>query len=94
MSTVSDEKNSEAIMVRVTPTIMREVEEAQRLSGLKPATLARMGLLEVVARLRAEAPEVSPDVARAIAVANARGIDVAKVLTDALEAKVTADAAA
>lgn len=81
-------------MVRITPSIMQQVAQVSAKAGLKPATLARMGLLEVVERLGAQAPEISPEIARAIASANERGVDVARVLTDALEAKLTADATA
>lgn len=91
---MSDEKNSAAIMVRITPTIMARVSAVAAQSGLKPATLARMGLLEVIERLSAQAPEISPEIARAIASARARGVDVQRVLTDALESQLVAEAGA
>lgn len=81
-------------MVRITPGIMARVELVAKRSGLKPASLARMGLLEVVDRLSAEAPEMDPEEAKAVAAARARGLNVRQVLTDALEAKLMAEAAA
>lgn len=80
-------------MVRLTPTDMRRVAAVAQVAGIKPATLAHMGLLEVVQRLEARAPEVPPEVATALASARARGVDVLRVLTDALEANVQAEAA-
>ena len=79
-------------MVRITPSILMRVEATALRSGLKPATLARMGLLEVVDRLGAQAPEIAPEIARAIAAAAERGVDVAQVLADSLEAKLATDA--
>lgn len=91
---MSDEKKTESIMVRVSPAILARVEAAAIKSGLKSATLARMGLIEVADRINASAPEMAPEIACAVAQARARGIDVTRVLTDALEAKLAADATA
>lgn len=88
---MSDEKSSEAIMVRVTPTQMVRVASVAAKSGIKPATMAKMGLLEVIDRLEAQAPGVDPLTAAMIANARARGIDVGAVLTAALTASYAAD---
>jgi hypothetical protein len=90
---MSDEKNSEAILIRITPSIRAKVEGVAAATTLKPATLARMGLIEIVERLGARAPEISPETARIVAAAAQRGVDVQRVLADALEASLAAQAA-
>lgn len=92
MSEAPQEKLSESIMVRVTPSDMVRIGTLARSSGVKPATLARMGLLELINRLSAQAPELSPEVAHMVAAAAARGVDVRQTLTAALEAKLADDA--
>ncbi len=91
---MSDEKKSESIMVRITPELLQRVVGVSTRTGLPPAVLARMGLIEVTERLSAQAPEISPEIAAIVATARARGLDVRKVLTDALEAQLSAEAAA
>lgn len=86
------EKASVAIMVRITPAMMSKVQGVAAAIGQKPATLARMGLVELVNRLAAQAPELSPEISQVVAAAAARGIDVRQTLVTALEAKLAQDA--
>lgn len=57
------------------------------------AAIMRAGIEAEVIRRQAIAPALDPLTATVIANARARGIDVARVLTDALEARLQADAA-
>jgi hypothetical protein len=52
------------------------------------AAIMRAGIEAEVARLQAIAPAVDPITAQLVASAQARGLDVRKVLTDALETLV------
>lgn len=87
------EKNTEAIMIRISPTLLERVEAVAAKTKLKPAALARMGLIEVVDRLAATTPVIDPALAAAVAAAKARGLDVEQILTAALEAHTETGAA-
>lgn len=75
-------------MVRITPATMAKVQAVAAATGQKPATLARMGLIELVNRLAEQAPAMAPEIAQIVAAATARGIDVRQTLVAALENKL------
>lgn len=88
---MSDEKCTANIMIRVSPGVLARVQAIAATTGIKPATLARMGLLELVERLGSKAPAVDPETAAMLETARLRGVDVRRVLADALEAKIAAE---
>jgi hypothetical protein len=58
---MSNETNSKTIMIRITPTALARVEAVERQTGLKPAAIARMFLLQGLDRPLALLPaEASP----------------------------------
>lgn len=77
-------KKTEQLMVRLTEEVMDELERIQETKGIKPADVARMGLVEVMQRLQAGAPAVNPELAQMVAKAEEHGLDLVAIIGDAI----------
>lgn len=77
-------KKTEQLLVRLTEELMKEVEAVEVSTGIKGTEMARMGLVEVVRRLKARAPGVRPELALLLARAEEHGLDLLAVLEEAI----------
>lgn len=77
-------KKSEQLMVRVTEEVMADLVEIEKVTGIKAADVARLGLVEVMRRLKAGAPAIEPELAQMVERAREHGVDLIGVLEGAI----------